>query len=327
MSLRDLTTIKSSNLGLGIDAGGSCTRWSLVDTAGREFGRGEGPPLTGHLGQSRDRSENLAKFDQILTAVLESARPVAVVAGITGLHAGTEAADLFRRAALRKLRLQREHVHILNDMDIAYASAFAPGKGVLVYAGTGSVGYHVRADGSSVSVGGHGALVDDAGAAYWIGHEGLKQTLRWADELGRPSDARLAREIYRNLGSTAWPDINERLYENGRSRVASLAPAVHRAAQQGDAVAMNIFAGAGRELARLARLVLERLSEPLPVALAGGTVAAGPLLTQAFAASLTDVPWRVAYLDPVGAAAHLALQFVPSRPSRKAKAGVVPWKS
>lgn len=100
------------------------------------------------------------------------------------------------------LQLEPNTVRITNDMEIAYASIFAPGEGVLVYAGTGSVGYHVRPDLSAVSAGGYGHLVDDAGAGYWIGHEGLKQTLRWADEAGFPSTRPLAQEVYEALGST-----------------------------------------------------------------------------------------------------------------------------
>ena len=43
-----------------------------------------------------------------------------------------------------------------NDMHVAFASAFGPGEGVLVYAGTGSVAYHETAAGVAVRVGGYG---------------------------------------------------------------------------------------------------------------------------------------------------------------------------
>ena len=65
---------------------------------------------------------------------------------------------------------------------------------------------------------------------------------------------------------------------------------------------------AGGELARLAEAVFGQLGTVLLVALAGGVVAAGPVLTDAFAANLpAGAAWRVASLKPERAAAELAL--------------------
>jgi len=293
-------------IALGIDAGGTAARWLLLDSSGRELGGGQLPPFTGLLSTPNARTENLARFRAVLSAARELAPADAVVAGVTGLHAGTAAAALFRDAAAELG--YGESVWIGNDMRIAYASVYPPGGGVLVYAGTGSVAFHVKRDGVAVSAGGHGMLIDDAGGGFWIGREGLKQTLRWHDELGRPSDLPLAQEVYASLGSTRWPDINQTVHEDGRGRIASLAPAVGRAALRSDTAATEILTRAGGELARLATAVFGQLGAVLPVALAGGVVAVGPMLTNAFAANLpAGVPWRVASLEPERAAAELAL--------------------
>ena len=82
----------------------------------------------------------------------------------------------------------------------------------------------MKADGAAVSAGGHGMLIDDAGGGFWIGREGLKQTLRLHDERGRPSDLPLAQEVYGALGSTRWLEINQTVHEDGRGRIASLPP-------------------------------------------------------------------------------------------------------
>lgn len=297
-----------SKIGLGIDAGGSSTRWLLLDSSGAEVGRGETLPITGHLFAPGDRESNLSRLRELLRDVQLVAAPDAVVAGITGTHSGTNAASLLRDAVAKVLELELGSVRITNDMEIAYASVFTPGEGVLVYAGTGSVGYHVRPDLSAVSAGGYGHLVDDAGAGYWIGHEGLKQTLRWADESGSPSTRPLAQEVYGTLGSTEWREIIGVLYGGGRSPVASLAPAVKRAADKGDDTAKAILTQAGRELARLARTVTGRVGTVLPVALAGGIAEIGRPLVDAFADALPlGTPWRVAQLRPTQAAARSAL--------------------
>ncbi len=300
-------------VGLGVDAGGSSTRWLLLDSSGTEVGRGEMPPITGHLFTAQDRESNLTRFTELLRDVHEIVVPDAVIAGITGAHPGTGAAALLRDTVIRTFGLKPKCVRITNDMDIAYASVFAPGEGVLVYAGTGSVGYHVRSDLSTVSAGGYGHLVDDAGAGYWIGHEGLKQTLRWADESGFPSTRPLAQEIYKALGSSEWHEIIGVVYGEGRSPVASLAPAVKRAAEQGDEAAKAILGRAGHELARLARTVIGRVGTTLPVALAGGITKIGQPLEDAFAGALPPgTRWRTAELRPTQAAATLALALCSS---------------
>lgn len=300
-------------VGLGVDAGGSSTRWLLLDSNGAEVGRGEAPPITGHLFATQDRESNLARFTELLRDVQKISVPDAVVAGITGAHPDTAAAALLRDTVIQVFGLESDCVRITNDRETAYASVFVPGEGVLVYAGTGSFAYHVRSDLSAVSTGGYGHLVDDAGAGYWIGHEALKQTLRWADESGFPSTQPLAQEIYEALGSTKWHEIIRVVYGGGRSPVASLAPAVKRAAEQGDETAKVILERAGHELARLARTVIRRVGTALPVALAGGITEIGHPLIGAFASALPPgTQWRVAQLRPTQAAATLSLALCSS---------------
>ena len=298
-------------MGLGIDAGGSSTRWLLLDSSGAEVGRGEALPITGHLFTPGDCENNLTRLTELLQNVQGVSIPDAVVAGVTGAHSGTDAEVLLRDTIARIFKIDPDFIRVTNDMDIAYASVLAPGEGVLVYTGTGSVGYHVRSDLSTVSAGGYGHLVDDAGSGYWIGHNGLKQTLRWADELGAPATAPLAQEIYKALGSTEWREIIRVLYGGGRSPVASLAPSVGRAAYRGDEAAKAILKQAGLELARLAQTVTRRAGTLLPVVLAGGVAEIGKPLTDAFGDALpSGTPWRVAHLRSTQAAAELALALL-----------------
>jgi N-acetylglucosamine kinase-like BadF-type ATPase len=76
----------------------------------------------------------------------------------------------------------------------------------------------------------------------------------------------------------------------------------------GDEVALEILAGAGRELARLAIAMFERLGSVERVALAGGVVHLGDPLYEPFRAALPEEanPTRHV-LEPVEAAARLAL--------------------
>jgi N-acetylglucosamine kinase-like BadF-type ATPase len=297
-------------IGLGIDAGGSGSRWLLRDDAGRDLARGEAGPITGHLFTAAEREENLARLASVLQAALAAARPDAVAIGLTGFHRGSAAAPVLLEHLSATLKLPPERIDLDNDMHIAYAAAFAPGQGVLIYAGTGSVGYHETADGEIVRAGGYGYLVDDAGGGFWIGHKALCQVFRWFDETGEPARRPLADHLYEALGSRDWDVVIGTIYGGGRSAVAALAPAVALAAEERDEAAQAILTRAGQELARLARAIFKRLQAVLPVAFTGGVSRLSPLLTAALKEALpTEVAFVTPQITPVEAAAELALRL------------------
>ena len=326
-------------VGLGVDAGASSTRWRLVDGGGRVLGEGLAGPVTGHLFAAEERQETLARLKGMLGEVRAVAQPHAVVAGVTGLHTGTEVAETLIKFFAEGLELSPTRVAIDNDVSIAYRSAFRPGEGVLLYAGTGSVAYHIRADSVPARAGGYGYLIDDAGAGFWIGQAGLRRVLRWADETGGAVDRPLANAMYDALGSRDWPNIMETVYGGGRAGLAALAPAVAKAAREGDEAAVGILQDAGRELARLARALLERLegaedknkrddkerdtpSGRLPVAFAGGITQLSPQLTAALRAALPpQARFEVVTTPPVQTAATLAAELAAEITSAYARKG------
>ena len=304
-------------VGLGVDAGGSSTRWRLLDGTGRVLGEGRAGPVTGHLFAAEEREETLARVREMLEEVRATVRPHAVVAGVTGLHPGTEAEATLIKFFSEGLGLPPAQVTVDNDMYVAYRNAFRPGEGVLLYAGTGSVAYHIRGDGTVMRAGGYGYLIDDAGAGFWIGRAGLRRVMRWVDErvdeTGGPADRPLARAVYEALGSRHWPDIMGTVYGDGRAGLAALAPAVAGAALEGDEAAVEILRDAGRELARLALALLGRL-EDLPVAFAGGVTQLSPHLTSSLEEALRaalppHTRFTVVTTPPVGAAARLAAEL------------------
>jgi N-acetylglucosamine kinase-like BadF-type ATPase len=294
---------------LGIDAGGSSTRWLLRDEK-NVLAQGKTEPITGHHLTAKQREETLTRLSIMLAEVLAIAQPRAVVAGITGLSAHPDAKTFFQDSLAQKLELSSSRVTVYDDIALAYLSAFAPGEGVVVYAGTGSIAYHLQEDGSSLRAGGFGYLLDDAGGGFWIGQAGLKQVLRWMDETGAPSSQPLATHIYDALGARGWTDISPLIYTGGRSKLASLAPAVAKAATKGDVAAINILDEAGKELARLAEVLFKRLGKPLPVAFAGGITLLSPLLTDAFQEALSMKEFRVIATEPVHTAAQLAMKIL-----------------
>jgi N-acetylglucosamine kinase-like BadF-type ATPase len=316
--------VTTSRLALGIDAGGSGTRWILravagPGTAGAELARGRAGPLSGLAFLEPPGSDARREAASVLDRLAEDvggalrgphaggARLGGVLVGATGLSDGDAAAGELTASLSDRLGVPPERVRVVNDMALAYRCAFEPGQGVLVYAGTGSLAVHVPVAGPLLRAGGHGYLIDDAGGGFWIGRHALRAVLRQADRRGEPAEGALAEAVYEALGSRSWPEIRRRVYGGGRSEVAGLVPAVRRALAAGDPDAGRIVAAAGEELARLADVLLDRLDRPLPVALAGGAAGLGAPLRKAVAAALppgTDL--RVAERTPVETAARLA---------------------
>jgi N-acetylglucosamine kinase-like BadF-type ATPase len=157
------------------------------------------------------------------------------------------------------LGLSEERVVVAEDMWIAYLSAFAPGEGVLVYSGTGSIGYFLGADKEVIRVGGRGSLIDDGGSAFWIAVHALRHVLRAEEERPRSGWATpLGAALARAVGGEGWNEVRTFVYGGDRGRIGLLARAVAEAADT-DGAAREILDAAGRELARLGATLIRRV--------------------------------------------------------------------
>lgn len=288
-------------VGLGIDGGGSATRWALGDAGGVLIARGELPGISGHLFRPAETSR-LAAVAASLRVAIGEARPACVVAGITGISADTAEAATAATILGRAIGLDAGRVRVMDDMWLAYHAAFRPGEGHVVYAGTGSIGLHIREDGSVLRVGGRGWIVDDAGSAAWIGREALKLVWRRLDEDPGAAGTALSRALSAAIGDCSWEAVRAYVYGGGRTEMAALARSV---AAADDADARAILTGAGRELARLAMILVRRVGAR-PVALLGRAASLHPAIAEGFRAAAPDIDMRLTALDAAGAAARLA---------------------
>jgi N-acetylglucosamine kinase-like BadF-type ATPase len=277
-------------IGLGLDGGGSATRWALADASGAVLARGEGPAVSGLLFGAEARAAFAAAAGTIAAAL--PVRPGRVLAGITGLAPGTEAAEA-------ALGLAQAAVAIDDDIHIAFRATFAPGTGHVVYAGTGSIGLHLAAEGSAIRVGGRGMLIDDAGSAFWIGRTALDRVWRARDaDPGFTSP--LAAALDGAIGGAGWDRHRQYVYGGGRNAVAQLARAIATAPD-----AEPIFRQAGAELGRLARALAARAG-PRPVALIGRAAGLHPAIAEGVRAVVPGMRVALASPDAALAAARLA---------------------
>jgi N-acetylglucosamine kinase-like BadF-type ATPase len=158
---------------LGIDGGGSKTKFLLEDETGNPIQNFEtGPSNWLSAGAERSR-QSIADGISELTQI-----PNIVCGGFAG--AGRpEGIDFFSKC-LHDL-LPAAKVLVETDAFVAYTGAIGLEPGVLLIAGTGSIAIGRRADGEMIRVGGWGPIFSDEGSGFWIGREAIRFALRAHD--------------------------------------------------------------------------------------------------------------------------------------------------
>ena len=177
-----------------------------------------------------------------------------------------------------------------NDMVCGWAGSFACGDGINIVAGTGSIGYG-RRGARAARAGGWGELFSDEGSAYWLALQTLNAFSRMSD--GRLPRGPLYEVVKQAFDLSSDLDLCARTLgdaacsRDGFARYAHLAV---DAAGQGDDVARDILARAGRELAAIADAVRVALGFPegeaVPVSWSGGCFDAGEAFLAPFKAAL-----------------------------------------
>ena len=241
---------------LAIDGGASSTKWHLAASDGRQIASDTAGPLHGHLFDEASRAAGSDTLRGVCSAAGECGQVDVAVAGITGLARCSEVASWLGRTMANALALPMGRVLVADDLRLTYLGLVEPGSKLLLYAGTGAIGYHIDGEHNAVRVGGHGYLIDDAGGGFYVGRQALRHWLRALDAGAEPVGS-LAGELAARLGSKEWEVIRQKVYSGGRGFVAGLTPAVLAAAESGDPTAIGILESAGSELGRMANRLLQ----------------------------------------------------------------------
>ena len=290
---------------LGIDVGGTASRWVACDDAGTELARGKAAGATGHIFNPAERDRLVGALSQTAQALASAGLAAgSLTAGLTG-YGSAVAHDV--KALLGGLfGLEAGAILVTDDIVLAYMANFAAGAGHLVSAGTGSIGLHLGAeDDDYVRVGGRGILIDDAGSGSWIALQALDAMYRALDHSGSfHSVAALARQVFGEIGGESWHDVRQFVYAGDRGRIGTLAVAVAQAAAEGDAVAVSILRQAAAELAQLAQALVARVGRR-PIGFVGGVLNLHPLIASEIKHALAGHEVRLLDADACLAAARL----------------------
>jgi glucosamine kinase len=298
-------------IGIGIDAGGTSTRWLALDAAGSVLDRGEVTGLSAlMLLTAEGRGTLIGQLEKIgkQARALNPNASLAVYAGITGLDSSNSE---FRSLLADAFSISVDQVIAVGDIELAYRAAFQPGEGYLVYSGTGSIAAFIDGANELHRAGGRGVLLDDGGGGYWIAREALRAIWRAEDECpGAWKDSVLARTMFAQLGGDEWAKSREYFYSRTRGEIGMLALAVGESAAS-DPRAWQILNDAGAELARLGRAMLKRFG-PRPIVVAGRAALLHPAIMQSMREHIdSDVVITTAdqQTPPQQIAAKMALAF------------------
>ena len=256
---------------LGVDGGQSGTTALIGDESGRILGEGEAGPCN-HAGALEGRGKlERAVAGSVGEACSRAGMDAATVefeAACFGMSGGPDDKQEILSRILRARRLV-----VTTDAVTALAGAMAGGPGMIVIAGTGSIAFGRNLEGRTARAGGWGYIFGDEGGAFDIVRQALRASLRMEEGWGPPTALRGI--LLEATGSRDANQVLHRFYadEWPRSRVATLAAAVDRSAEENDSVALEIVNGAGQHLAMLAASVRGQLwksGDAVEVAYIGG---------------------------------------------------------
>ena len=275
---------------LGVDGGGTKTRFALVDSGARLLAEAQCAttyhPQVGLDGVRGTLADGIAQVLHAAGATRDDIRHA-----FFGLpaHGEDSRIDPLLDAIPRGL-LGHDRYACGNDMVCGWAGSFGCADGINIVAGTGSIGYGQR-NGIGARAGGWGEAFSDEGSAYWIAVQGLNAFSRMSD--GRLPKGPLYALLRKRLELGPDLDLCAHVYGEhalSRGEIAQLSPLVAEAAALGDEAASAIFRSAGDELAGIADALRRTLGfgagEPVGVSWSGGAFSAGDLLRAPFTAAL-----------------------------------------
>lgn len=262
---------------LGVDAGVTKTRAAVCDATGRVLGQASGG--FGSVEGAGGVDAGLREIGRMLTQALRAAGASAAgVRSVCYAVAGDDGADdeAAIRAGIARAGLPptgRDGIlTVVNDGYAALRGGLRGHWGVVSSAGTGTVVFGRGPDGRLVQVGGIGRLSGDAGGGAFIGSLAVQRVLM--AEQGALAPTRLRADVAAWLGTDDLLDLLWRQDAALTQRFSPLAPAVFRAAAEGDSTAQEILVEVGRRLGAMATGAIAQLGlldRPVEVVLAGGT--------------------------------------------------------
>lgn len=302
---------------MGVDGGATKTLAAVLDLQAKTLHLGHGGPSNQDAVGAKAAVEALLKSadEAMAEAGIEASQLGAAVLAIAGTDTEDVAANV--RAA------RTDGWLVVNDVVGAWSTATGGGPGVAAIAGTGSNVFGVGGTGADTRawrVGGWGHLLGDEGSGYWLGVQSIKAALRDRERSG-PETA-LSEAAMKFFDARSVEAVAAMVYSKPltKGEIAAFAIETAKLADQGDAVARELYECGARELARQIVAVIRQIGldgdsaegsqEEFPVGLIGSAFKAGEVfvepLTQVIHECAPNARVGPVELAPVGGSLLLA---------------------
>lgn len=298
---------------LGIDGGGTKTAFLLVDRHGKTVCRGmAGGCAYPELGIAGVVEVLRAQLHQMLAeSGLQPDRIAGAAAGLP-CYGEDPGADKELSAGVKSL-LPGVRWGIYNDVELGWAGSLGLQAGIHVVAGTGAIVYGRDGHGRSARANGWHEDFSDEGSGYWLGLQALSLFAKEQDgRLPRSPLYETIGEALGEMGREALVPLYVKHYQGRRNRIASLQPALLKAAGLGDENALQLYDRAANELAAGVRAVASKLEfspeKPIPVSYSGGIFQGGEIILEPLKRRLQGMGFelREPLMDPVRGGVLLA---------------------
>ncbi len=304
------------------DSGATLTRVCVADVEGKILGRRVSGPGNAFAIGWGSAANNLA--DGLTCALgdsgLSPAKIAATVVGSASVDVNGEGSRQILTAIRRVLPQGRARA--LGDMQIALEGALGGRAGGVIVSGTGSVAFGRDDNGTSVKVGGWGAVMGDEGSAQWIARKALAAAAHAVDGTGPRTQ--LVSLFTRHFRLRSFHAIIGPVYRDISPRsLGSLAPLVVRAARGGDRVARSVLQKAGEALAEQGAAAIRKLPHGATyVSYQGSVLDPGGTILNPLRRTLKRLEPEVKFvsplLPPIGGSWLLALRMLDLNPTQAA---------
>jgi N-acetylglucosamine kinase-like BadF-type ATPase len=301
---------------MGIDGGATKTLAAVLDLEQGQV----------HLAQGGPSNEDAVGARAAVAVLLEVAEQALQRAGIDERQLATAVlavAGTDTDAIAGQVKAARsEDWIVVNDAVGAWAAATGAQPGIGAISGTGSNVFGVGPHGRPWRVGGWGQLLGDEGSGYWLGARSIRAALR--DRDGSGPQTTLSEAVVEFFGTSSVEAVAALAYSKPltKGEIAAFAAEACRLAEQGDAVARELYARGAHELAEQIVAVIRHtgLAEgdgstnggaaAFPVGLIGSVFKAGALFVDPLIATVHQAApaasVSVVEMAPVGGSLLLA---------------------
>ena len=301
---------------LGIDGGGTKTTCAVGDGSRPLATATAGPSNPVRVGEARTRESLHASVRQACAAAGTTPEQVSCTCIGGAGAARPELAQVVRQILGEILP---GAIEVVGDMQIALEAAFETGAGVIVNAGTGSFAYGRNRQGRTLRAGGWGFAIGDEGSAHWMARSAIAALLRHSDQDEKAADSGLAQNLFSTWKLNSLLDLARAANSIPPPDFANLFPAV---VSSEDDIAREVLSAGGRELAKVAAILVHRLFPqeeigPVPVGVTGGVFRHSDLVREIFYNELRRLEPRaqidLQVVDPVEGALRMARRAASNR--------------